>query len=89
MVEQVVFPAGSYTVRRLENRTFHLQAGRGRESFSIATEPIRTASHPGTPRLIFAEESGRYHLRERWMNSVIGVKVLGLRVEQRPVRGPR
>jgi len=90
MIEQVMFPAGSYTVRQLGNRTFFLQASHGRESVSIATKPIRTALHPRTARLIFAEENGHYHLRELWMNSAIGAEVPAPRVEQlRKVRGSR
>ena len=82
MVDQVMFPAGNYTVRPLQDRTFHLQAGNGLESVSIATEPIHTALHPRTARLIFAEQNGHYHLRELWMNSAIGVEVPGPRLEQ-------
>ncbi len=82
MVEQVMFPAGNYTVRPLHDRTFYLRAGHGLESVSIATQPIRTALHPPTARLIFAKENGHYRLRELWMNSAIGVEVPGPRVEQ-------
>ncbi len=90
MVEQVMFPAGNYTVRPLQDRTFYLQAGHGRASASIATEPIRTASHPRTARLIFAKENGHFHLRELWMNSAIGAEIPGPRVEQlRAVRESR
>lgn len=90
MVEQVMFPAGSYTGRLMRNRTFYLQADHGRESVSIATESIRTASPPRTARLIFAEENGHYHLRELWMNSATGAEVPRPRVEKlRTVRGSR
>ena len=90
MVGQVMFPAGNYTLRPLQNRIFYLQASHGRESLSIATRPIRTALHPRTASLIFAEENGHYHLRELWMNSVIGVEVPGPRAEQpRTVRESR
>jgi hypothetical protein len=82
MVEQVMFIAGTYTVRPVGNQTFNLQAGRGRESVKFATEPIRMALHPSTGRLIFAEENGHYHLRELWMSSAIGVKIPGPQVKQ-------
>ena len=81
MVEQVMFPAGNYTVRPVQDRTFCLQAGHGRESVSIATQPIRRALHPRTARLIFAEENGHFHLRELWMNSATGAEVPGRRAE--------
>ena len=81
MVEQVMFPAGNYTVRPVQGRTFCLQAGHGRESVSIATQPIRTALHPRTARLIFAEENGHFHLRELWMNSATGAEAPGRRAE--------
>lgn len=92
MVEQVMFPAGSYTVKPLENRTFYLQAANGREAVRIATEPIPAASDPHTLGLIFDQQDGHHHLRELWMNSVIGVAVPGPRGEQlQAVRfsGPR
>jgi len=75
MVGQVMFPAGNYAVKRLQNRTFFLQATHGRESVSIAPKPIRTALRPRTARLIFDQENGHYHLRELWMNSAIGIEV--------------
>ena len=92
MVEQVMFPAGNYTLKPLGNQTFYLQAVHGRQSVSIATEPIRAASHPRTEGLIFEEEEGHHHLRELWMNSVIGIEIPGRRAEQlQPVSvgGPR
>jgi hypothetical protein len=89
MVRQVMFPAGSYTVRPLRNGTFKLRAGHGQESTNITTEPIRTTWRPATARLIFAEESGHYQLRELWMNSAMGVKVLEWRAELRTVQGSR
>jgi len=82
MVGRVMFPAGNYTVKPLQDQTFYLQASHGLASVSIATKPIRTAMHPRTARLIFAEENGHYQLRELWMNSAIGVKVPGPAVEQ-------
>jgi len=82
MVDQIMFIAGTYTVRPLGNRSFHLQASLGQESVQFAAEPIRTTSHPSTARLIFAEENGHYHLRELWMDSAIGVRIPGPRVEQ-------
>ena len=90
MVEQVMFPAGNYTVRPLQDRTFYLQAGHGRASVSVAMQPIHTASGNRAARLIFAEENGHYHLRELWMNSAIGAEIPAPRVEQlRKVRGSR
>jgi len=81
MVEQIMFPAGNYTVRPLQDRTFYLQAGHGRASVSVAMEPIHAASGNRAARLIFAEENGHYHLRELWMNSATGVEVPGPRLE--------
>jgi hypothetical protein len=89
MVRQVMFPAGSYTVRPLKKEMFQLQASHGQESTNIATELLRTTWHPATARLIFAEESGHYQLRELWMNSATGVKVRESRAELRTVRGSR
>jgi hypothetical protein len=90
MVEQVMFPAGNYAVKRLQNRTFSLQATHGRESVSIATKPIRTELPPRTARLIFAQDNGHYHLRELWMNSAIGIEVSEPRLAQlSTVRGSR
>jgi hypothetical protein len=82
MVGQVMFPAGSYTIKSLQSRIVYLHASRGRESVSIAMKPLHTALHPNTPRLIFAEENGHYHLRELWMNSAIGIEVPAPRVAQ-------
>jgi hypothetical protein len=82
MVGQVMFPAGNYAVKRLQNRTFFLQATHGRAGVSIATKPIRTELHPRTPRLIFLQENGHYHLRELWMNSAIGTEVPEPRLAQ-------
>jgi hypothetical protein len=90
MVGQVMFPAGNYAVKRLQNRSFFMQATHGRESVSIATKPIRTALHPRTARLIFFQENGHYHLRELWMNSAIGIEVPEPRLAQlSTIRGSR
>jgi hypothetical protein len=90
MVGQLMFPAGNYTVKPLGNRTFRLQADRGRESVKFATEPISTPWHPGPARLIFSKENAHYQLRELWMNSTIGARILGPQVKQvRPVRESR
>lgn len=80
MVGQVMFPAGNYTVKPLQNRIFYLQASHGRELVKFATKPIRTASHPSMTRLIFAEENGHYQLRELWMNSAFGAEIPAPRV---------
>jgi hypothetical protein len=91
MVRQVMFPAGNYTIKPLQNRTFYLKATLGRESVSVATEPIPSAD-PHSAGLIFDEHDGHYHLRELWMDSMIGVEVPEPRGEQlRLVRfsGPR
>ena len=77
MVEQVMFPAGNYVVTLAGDRTVYLRASHGRESMSVAAEPIRTASHSRTARLIFSEENGHYQLRELWMNSTTGRTVPG------------
>ena len=82
MVGQVMFPAGNYAVKRLQNRTFFLQATHGRAGVSIATKPIRAELHPRTPRLIFLQENRHYQLRELWMNSAIGTMIPGPQVEQ-------
>jgi hypothetical protein len=90
MVGHVMFPAGNYTVKPLQNRTFYLQASHGLAAVRIATKPIRAALYPRPARLMFAEENGHYHLRELWMNSAIGVEVPGPGVEQvRAVRESR
>jgi hypothetical protein len=86
MVGHVMFPAGNYTVKSPQNRTFYLQASHGRESVSIASKPIRVPLHPHTASLIFAEGNGHYQLRELWMNSAIGLEVPGPGVELRRVR---
>ena len=77
MVKQVMFPAGNYVVTLAGDRTVFLRASHGRESMSVAAEPIRTASHSRTARLIFTEENGHYQLRELWMNSTTGRTVPG------------
>ena len=78
MVKQVMFPAGTYVVTLAgDDRTVYLRASHGRESMSVAAEPIRTESRPRTARLIFAEENGHYHLRQLWMSSAIGREVPG------------
>jgi hypothetical protein len=77
MVKQVMFPAGNYVVTLAGDRTVYLRARHGRESMSIAAEPIRTPSHSRTARLIFGEENGHYQLRELWMNSTTGRTVPG------------
>jgi len=82
MVGQVMFPAGTYTVKPLQSRIVSLHASHGRESVSIEMKLVGTALHPSTPRLIFAEENGHYHLRELWMNSAIGIEVPAPRVAQ-------
>jgi len=82
MVGQVMFPAGSYTIKSLQSRIVYLHASHGRESVGIAMKPIRTALHPSAPRLIFAEENGHYHLRELWVNSAMGIEVPAPRVAQ-------
>lgn len=82
MVEQVMFPAGSYTIKSLQGRIAYMHAIHGRESVNIAMKPIRTMLHPGAPLLIFAEENGHYHLRELWMNSATGIEVAAPRVAQ-------
>jgi hypothetical protein len=89
MVRQIMFLAGSYTVRPLRNGTFKLRAGYGQASTNITTEPIRTTWHPATARLVFAEESGHYQLRELWMSSAIGGSVLESRAELHTVQGSR
>jgi hypothetical protein len=81
MVRQVMFPAGNYTIKPLQNRTFYLKATLGRESVSVATEPIPSAD-PHSAGLIFDEHDGHYHLRELWMDSMIGVEVPEPRGEQ-------
>jgi hypothetical protein len=78
MVKQVMFPAGTYVVTLgADDRTLYVRASHGRESMSLVAEPIRTASRSRSARLIFAEESGHYHLRELWVNSAIGRQVPG------------
>jgi hypothetical protein len=90
MVRQVMFPAGNYVATLAGNRTVYLRASHGRESMSIASEPIRTASHSRTARLIFTEENGHYQLRELWMNSTTGRTVSGApMVELRKVHAAR
>jgi hypothetical protein len=82
MVGQVMFPAGNYAVKRLQNRTFFLEATHGRESVSLAAKAIRTALGPRTARLIFFQENGHYHLHELWMNRAIGTEVPEPRLAQ-------
>jgi hypothetical protein len=91
MVKQVMFPAGTYVVTlAADARTLYLRASHGRESMSVVAEPIRTGSRSRTARLIFAEESGHYHLRELWMNSTIGRQLPGPPMaELRTVRASR
>jgi hypothetical protein len=90
MVKQVMFPAGTYVVTLAGDRTLYLRASHGRESLSVAAEPIRTVSRSRTARLIFAEENGHYHLRELWMNSTTGREVPGPpMVELRTVHASR
>jgi hypothetical protein len=89
MVGQVMFPAGHYIVTPTGNRTFYLQAGRGRESVKFPTLPVTPPSHPGA-RLIFLQENRHYQLRELWMNSAIGAKIPGPQAEElRSVHGSR
>jgi hypothetical protein len=77
MVGRIMFPAGNYIVKPLGDRTFRLQAGRGRESVKFVTESIRTPGHPITASLVFSKENGHYQLRELWMNAAIGEKIPG------------
>lgn len=77
MVGRTMFPSGNYMVKPLGDRTFRLQAGRGRESVKFVTESIRTPSHPSTASLVFFKENGHYQLRELWMNAAIGEKIPG------------
>ena len=90
MVGHIMFPAGNYTVKPLQNRTFYMRASHGLESVRIETKPIRTALYARPARLTFAEENGHYNLRELWMSSAIGVEVPGPGVEQlRTIRESR
>jgi hypothetical protein len=79
-----MFPAGSYTVKPLaESNLLPARLLTGAKRSAIATEPIPSAaSDPHTAGLIFDEQDGHHHLRELWMNSVIGVEVPGPRGEQ-------
>ncbi|HXY07932.1 MAG TPA: hypothetical protein VEI52_08755 [Terriglobales bacterium] len=88
MVKRVMFPAGAYVVTLAGDRTVYLRASRGRESMSIAAEPIRTVSHSRSARLIFSEENGHYQLRELWMNSTTG-RAVPPTVELRNVHAAR
>jgi hypothetical protein len=72
MVEQVIFPAGTYLVKLEGDHTLDLRAQRGRESVRVGAEPIRNISHPGGAALIFADEEGRLHLHQVWMNTTSG-----------------
>ncbi|HXZ31881.1 MAG TPA: hypothetical protein VEH30_06340 [Terriglobales bacterium] len=73
MVDQAMFPAGSYVVTQAGDQSFHLKAQGGLESVTFATQSILTQSY--APRLIFAEENGHLQLRQLWMNSKIGGEV--------------
>jgi hypothetical protein len=72
MVEQAIFPAGTYVVKLEADHTLDLRAQRGRESIRIAAEPIRNISHPGGAALVFTDEEGRLHLHQVWMNTTSG-----------------
>jgi hypothetical protein len=82
MVGHVMFPAGHYTVKPVGSRNFHLQATHGRAGVTFATGPISTPSPAGATRLIFLSENRHYQLRELWMNSVIGARIPGPKLEQ-------
>ncbi len=72
MIEQVMFPAGSYEVALEAGQTFRLQAQHGRESIRVEAQPIRTSSHPDGAALIFTNENGHLRLRELWTNATTG-----------------
>jgi hypothetical protein len=74
MVEQVMFPAGSYTITQTGSRAFHLQAEHGKAATNLAAQTV-SAPHPETPRLIFSDENGHYRLSQLWMNAGTGGEI--------------
>jgi hypothetical protein len=70
------FPAGRYTVVRVEPSVLELRDPEGRVLANVLTQSVQSLTAPAQPKLFFESEDGGHVLTQVWQeNESIGVKL--------------
>lgn len=72
-----VFPAGSYSVVRIDASLVELRDSRGRLLLNSLTQPVQSSTRPARAKLEFANLDGRHILTQVWQEGeMVGQEIL-------------
>lgn len=72
-----IFPAGHYSLVRVEPWQLELRDSDGRVLVTVLAQSVETLTSPARPRLLFESEGGRHVLTQVWQeNDSIGQQIL-------------
>lgn len=82
-----VFPAGRYSLLRVDPSVLELRDSEGQVLLNVLTQSVEASTKPDLPRLLFNSEGGRHVLTQVWQeNESIGQQIPQSNAATRAVR---